>query len=62
MTEEMYKQRRAAIVASIYQHSQRTSDGRLIFPRCLKADYARLDKLDREYGKNTVLQEGDDRR
>lgn len=49
MTEQIYNQRRAAIISRIYRHNKTFSNGRAVFPRCLAADYRELEKLDREW-------------
>jgi len=52
MTEDTYNRMHAAIQWRIQQHSRRLSDGRLLFPRCLAADYRELEKLESNYNNN----------
>ena len=49
MTEEQYQKRKAIIMAKIYKHSEPMASGHPKFPRCLRADYKELDKLEREW-------------
>lgn len=49
MTEEQYLQRRAFIEAKIRKHKDQMANGSPKFPRCLRADYRELDKLEQEW-------------